>query len=473
MVENFDIYSENEQKIDYILKNENDHVIHAMFIFNVDNLYEINQKFGMKVGDDILDKIEEKICSFFKGTDISAKIKDDEFIALIKRPKSITDIEKIAQKILKNIREINIDGFVVTVSVGISVYPFHGKSYLELREKAYQALKRVKSNGKNDYRLFDSALTKVGFSNFVFGGDYYDFDYRNLAEENWDRYFMDVSLQLFHYESNIYTCINSLLEIFCIYHGFNRSFIITSLEHTESDDRNMNFTIHGFEVENNSITQLIRQDLISRLNDEYHNYGYISNDYPSTDNEIMNYMSDMNDNEMLYFSLKWNDEFVGAAVLENAEVTKSKFQIQKLEKVYNQFNTFFSYALLSKNYRASKELLSKIEMFEGMGSNIFVIDSASYSIEYMNERAAINTGYTAIGKKCYSVIGNCNSPCEDCPINNMDINDSKANYRKDCFNHSSKCWSANMYSWVSGRDNKGKLLLNSIDFDNMFEALKK
>ena len=110
-------------------------------------------------------------------------------------------------------------------------------------------------------------------------------------------------------------------------------------------------------------------------------------------------------------------------------------------------------------------------MFEGMGASVYLIDANTNVIEYMNENAVQNSGEFIVGKKCYKTLQNSECRCEDCPLAKMDIDDSKANQRKDAFNYSTNRWSANLYSWVSGRDNKGKALLLSIDMDDVFSML--
>lgn len=466
-----ELYSEAERNIDNILLSENKHVIHSLLVINIDDLYRLNEKLGVEETDAILNMISEIIKNFFKGTDIVAQINLGEYAILIQNPKSVNDIEKICDRMLKHISEISFNGVSVSCSIGIAVYPFHGKSYASLKTNAYQALMRAKSNGKNCYRVFEAALTKARFSNYIFNGDYEDFDYRNLNEDAWDKYFMEVSLQLFHYDSNIYSCLNSLLEIFCLYHGFNRAFILTNQNHDLYDKKRLSFSMPGYELPSNEYLDLIRNDLVTRLYEEKGKYGVVRTNKPSEDVEIMNYMNDTNVSEILFFSLLSDGDFYGGIVFENTNDDYSKVQPYELMKISRQIDSILMYALLSMNYRGSKELFSKIEMFEGMGACVYIIDSTSYSIEYMNEKAIMACENNFVGRKCYDVIANGNCVCDQCPLNLMDVDNTKANCRKDCLNHSTGKWSTNLYSWLSGRDNKGKVLLISIDSDNVFDVL--
>ncbi len=468
-----DFYTENEKKIDEIIVAEKKHIIHSLLLINIDNLYKINEELGIEEADSVLKMVGEEIKNFFKGTDVVAQINLGEYAVLIQNPKSINDIEKICDRMLKHIKALSFDNISISCSVGISVYPFHGKNYESLRTNAYQALIRAKANGKNCYRVYESALTKAKFSNYLFEGDYDDFDYRILDENAWDKYFMDVSLQLFHYDSNIYACLNSLLEIFSLYHGFNRAFIVTNIEHDLYDKKMMSFSMPGYELAQGEFLDVIRNDLINRLYDEKGKYGIVRRDMPAADIEIMNYMDDTKTNELLYFGVMSEGEFVGGIVFENVDGDYSKVGASQMMSISTQLDAILNYALLSKNFRGSKELFSKIEMFEGMEACVYIIDQNSHTVEYMNKKAIDACGMDFAGKKCFDILQENDKPCADCPMAYMDVNDLKANCRKECLNHSTCKWSTNLYSWVSARDNKGKVLLISIDSENVFEALKE
>ena len=269
------VYNEQEVLMNKIVTSESRHVIHGLLLFNVDNLTMLNELIGVEKADEVLGLVNDKVKNFFRGTDIVAKLKWGEYAVLIQIPKAINDVEKIAEKVLKYIASGDFGGVEITASIGISVYPFHGNTYEELKTTAYQALRRAKANGKDCYRLYEAALTKARFSNFLFEGNYDDFDYRNLNENAWDKYFMDVSLQLFHYDSNIYASMNSLMEIFCLYHGYNRAFIVSDFEHSSYDLKNMDFTLPGFELPKNELADVLKKDLVIRLYEEYGDYGLV------------------------------------------------------------------------------------------------------------------------------------------------------------------------------------------------------
>lgn len=464
-------YNEMEEMIDSVIKAENGHEIHGLLIFNLDNFGEINKMVGIEGGDEILDIISSKLGDFFKGTDIVAKLKGDEYAVLVRNIRSINDIEKLSDKILRSVSEIKVEDTTITSTIGVALYPFHGEEYADLKNCAYQALMRAKANGKNGYRIYESALTKAKFSEYMYNGTYGEFDYSVMNDSEWDKYFTDVSRQLFRYDSNIYTSINSLLEIFCLYYGFNRAYVVTNEDHTEYEERRMEFAMPGYEYIRSDLLNLLRMDLVARLYEDYDVCGIVHSDDEYIDPEVLSYMKDIGDKELLFFAIKDEGRFIGGIVFENAEEETARISLNGLAKLSDQMNTVISYALIAKRFKSSKDLMSKIEMFEAIPAEVYILDFKNKCIEYMNSRAIELAGASSIGDKCYKILHNNKIECADCPVRNMDLNDPKANARVETFNFSTCKMVLNLYSWISGKDNKGKVLLISVDVENLFKEL--
>lgn len=461
-------YNELEELIDTVIKSEKDHVIHGLLIFNLDNFAEINNLVGIDGGNEILDVVSGKISEFFKGTDIVAKLHGDEYVVLARNLRAVTDIEKLCEKILASVAEIYVADMQVTSSIGVAVYPFHGKTYSDLLANAYKALIRAKANGKNGYRIFESAITKVRFSEYILNGKYGTLDYRSISASDWDRYFLDVCRQMFRYDSNIYASLNSILEIFCLYHGFCRAFIVTNAEHNIYDEKHMEFAMPGFEYPGTELIELLKRDLVSRLHNDFDDCAIVNINDTYTDPEIIGYMELMGDCELVFFSINDSGKCIGGVVYEKAEDDGNHFSMNELARFSAQFTAITSYALISSRFRASKDMMAKIEMFEGLPAEVYMIDSQSHMLEYMNSRALDAASVSAIGTKCYKTLHNSITVCEDCPFKTMNPDDPTASYKAEAFNYSTNKLCMNMYSWVSARDNKGKALMISVDVEDLF-----
>lgn len=473
MKKQFDFFDNiAERQIEEFFANEKENAIHSVIVFNIDNFMIVNELYGFSEGDRVLNEIESLIRTFLRGSDMVVKLKGDEFAVLIKNLRTITDIEKIAEKILKTISGTRVrDSLNLTATLGISVFPFHGNEYSDLKTKAYQAMYRAKANGKDGYRIYDAAFTKAMFNDFDYDETTFKpFDYSTMNTADWNNFFRDTCFSMIYHDTNPYTAVNSVMEIFCLYYGFSRAYIVTTAEHSTYDTKKLDFALSGYEtgVDSAAMTA-IKKDLLARLYEAHGNSALINVNDADEDPEVIRYMQDRKVKEMLFFSIIFDDKFVGGLVMENLDDTPSRLDCSMLEFLEEQKALIQCYLLTALEKNNFKEYFSKLQAFENMAASCFIVDSGNYKIEYMNKKALSNISATKLGCKCYEVIMNSDTPCEDCPLQAMDIHDPKACGRSECFNFSSKSWSVNLYSWISGKDNKGKAALVSVDIDNFFE----
>lgn len=99
----------------------------GLLVIDVDGFKGVNDKYGHKVGDKLLQQISERIVSETRASDVVARIGGDEFAALIIKPKSVDHTEATGRKIEKALSSepYNIDGTVIKVgsSVGCATLP--------------------------------------------------------------------------------------------------------------------------------------------------------------------------------------------------------------------------------------------------------------------------------------------------------------------------------------------------------------
>ncbi|MCR5800087.1 MAG: GGDEF domain-containing protein [Lachnospiraceae bacterium] len=469
------IYDNTEEnKIDEFLRNQSSDMIHGIMMFNIDDFATINNELGIEKGNEILDEIYELVCMHLRGTDLVIKLHGDEYVVLVKNPGSITNIEKISEKILKALSERDFNGFKITASIGVSVFPFHGSEYRELKDKAIQSMARAKANGKNRYRIYESALTKTTFNDFEFDKSKYDevLDYNLLDSSEWDKYFKDICLRIFYNEKDPYSAINSIMEIFCLYYGFDRAFVITDNEHQLYDASKMSFSIPGFEINESPALVSIRKDLVFRLLETHGNFAVITNQDTTEDSEVLSYLSDMDLDQILFFAIGDHYSFTGGVVFENSN--ENKISLSKNDLIYlkEQINIMLSYVYILNEMNNPREIMSKVMMFDGIDACIYIIDAQSHIIKYMNSKALGYVGAGAIGNTCHKILNNTDIFCEDCPLRDMDPANSKSNSRFECFSYASRKWSINLLSWLSCVDNRNMALLISIDIDNFFDELE-
>lgn len=127
--------------------------LHALFILDVDNFKSLNDTMGHQTGDQFLVSLADVLRSSFRESDIVGRIGGDEFFILMKNIPSLSIAQSKAALLLSSIQNLCSHYLSVSLSasIGISLYPEHGKTLDTLYAQADAALYRAKKAGKNQF----------------------------------------------------------------------------------------------------------------------------------------------------------------------------------------------------------------------------------------------------------------------------------------------------------------------------------
>lgn len=132
------------------------HHMVALFSMDIDKFKNINDTYGHDFGDLLLQHVANRIQKNIRKEDFVARMGGDEFALILSEINTISDVEKIAQKIMYSIQKpFKIGGHVIriTSSIGISIFPRDAKKRITLFKKADIALYSAKQAGRNNYRF--------------------------------------------------------------------------------------------------------------------------------------------------------------------------------------------------------------------------------------------------------------------------------------------------------------------------------
>lgn len=134
---------------------------HAIFFIDLDNFKNINDTLGHDYGDLLLKDVSDRMLSCIASDDILARNGGDEFLILKNRFDTVDDLENFASQLVNVVHHpfiLNDETAVVSMSVGIAVFPNNGLTVTELIKNADIAMYNAKNSGKNSYRFFDSYM---------------------------------------------------------------------------------------------------------------------------------------------------------------------------------------------------------------------------------------------------------------------------------------------------------------------------
>ena len=134
----------------------------ALFFVDLDKFKDVNDTYGHTIGDEMLKTVAKRLEQSIRKEDFIARLGGDEFVLIIKDVKSSEDMLGLANKLNENIKEpivISDKVFFMSLSIGISIFPDHGKDSEDLIKHADAAMYEVKENGRNGYKLYNQDMT--------------------------------------------------------------------------------------------------------------------------------------------------------------------------------------------------------------------------------------------------------------------------------------------------------------------------
>ncbi len=133
----------------------------ALLFFDLDEFKYINDTYGHRAGDTVLIRIAGEVSSLIRRNEIFSRIGGDEFAILTPRANE-DETAKLAERIIRAIGQIPFrfegQNLRLTTSLGIALYPLHGKNAEELIAHADTAMYQAKEAGKNAWRVYRQDL---------------------------------------------------------------------------------------------------------------------------------------------------------------------------------------------------------------------------------------------------------------------------------------------------------------------------
>lgn len=134
----------------------NGHLVALLFI-DVDRFKAINDSLGHSFGDAFLRTLANRLKFSARKSDTVARLGGDEFVILMDKLCDPASADMVAQRVLESMRTpVDVLGhsLVVTVSIGIAIYPRDDQDISRLLAKADAAMYAAKAAGRNGFRIY-------------------------------------------------------------------------------------------------------------------------------------------------------------------------------------------------------------------------------------------------------------------------------------------------------------------------------
>ena len=142
----------------------------AVMFLDLDRFKLINDTLGHPVGDSLLQQMAKRLAACLRDCDTIARWGGDEFILLLPDIHGPEDVIQISQRLLAALQpafQIDNHQLRVSSSIGIAIYPDDGEDAETLTKHADVALYRAKDKGRNNYQLYQPAMSSEASESLI------------------------------------------------------------------------------------------------------------------------------------------------------------------------------------------------------------------------------------------------------------------------------------------------------------------
>ncbi len=133
----------------------------ALLFIDLDHFKRVNDSLGHPAGDVLLQTVAERIIDTLRESDVVSRFGGDEFVLLLAGPAEPAAVLEVAGKLLGAIgAPLQVQGALISVtpSIGVALFPEHGRTPAELIKHADTAMYHAKSGGRARCRFFEPAM---------------------------------------------------------------------------------------------------------------------------------------------------------------------------------------------------------------------------------------------------------------------------------------------------------------------------
>lgn len=130
----------------------------ALFYVDLDEFKQINDAHGHLAGDAVLKEVAARLNGLLRDADTVARMGGDEFVVVLQDMANKTAMNEVAQKIVTSLTEpifFHEKRFVITASIGISIYPDDDKQIDALLQKADKAMYQAKKSSVTSHIFYE------------------------------------------------------------------------------------------------------------------------------------------------------------------------------------------------------------------------------------------------------------------------------------------------------------------------------
>ncbi len=138
----------------------------AVLFIGLDEFRPVNDLYGHRAGDVFLRQVARRLLACKGPDDVLARVGGDEFMIVTSHDGSRTGISQLADRVLSAVRQcssVEANRVNVPASIGISLFPDHGRDTLTLIRLADLAMRKSKQRSGDTSSFYDPSMSDAEF----------------------------------------------------------------------------------------------------------------------------------------------------------------------------------------------------------------------------------------------------------------------------------------------------------------------
>ncbi len=399
----------------------------ALIIVDADGFKAINDTFGHLFGDGVLKDMAAAINKHFHDTSIIGRIGGDEFLVLYRDTKD--DLSAMKKAALGLIDELNRNyqnkdvRLPFSVSVGIALFPDHGNEYTELFKHADRALYESKSNGKNQYHIYQPSL--IGNTSVKS-----DRDPLHTADMQ-EKAFKDNMLEFifsFLYETNdpdatISLCLSMFGKQFELDRVAIDRYNKTTNQYTNAFEwlspNGVSLRADAHDKDVSDLINMRNEMILSRYKPTPYGVLSLCRDTGKAGSEYQAAANYLRVHSFAHCRITHGTEDIGCLGFESnkAPRTFTKEEISDL----SIFSVLLGNILLVRNddHSVQQENDHLRDVLDHMQEFIYIVDKDSYEPIFFNQTIRQGIAGISVNQPCYKRFHRYEKPCKNCPLSRL------------------------------------------------------
>jgi diguanylate cyclase (GGDEF)-like protein len=133
----------------------------AVLFIDLDRFKTINDALGHDIGDEVLQILAARLGAALRACDVLARLGGDEFVVIVEEAAGPDIVGALARKLLAAVEQpvvVRNQEFVLSASIGVSLFPNDGADGQTLIKNADIAMYRAKEQGRNGVTFYSETM---------------------------------------------------------------------------------------------------------------------------------------------------------------------------------------------------------------------------------------------------------------------------------------------------------------------------